>query len=165
MNRSSNKKRGSIFELKIINQMKFTKFFTNIGSSRQYSRSRDGEGLDVVSTDESLYGRLNYNLQTKTIQGQPNYQTVLEYLPKVEGIPNIFIHKKTKKSEGGRFMEVGTYAFLYWDDMLMIMTDREARLQEAEKYKQGFEILNQYFDSIDDEFKPEVHNKLVELGL
>jgi len=38
-------------------------------------------------------------------------------------------------------------------------------LIEAIRYKQGFELLYQYFDSISEEEQIEVGNKLDELGL
>jgi hypothetical protein len=38
-------------------------------------------------------------------------------------------------------------------------------LDEAIKYKQAYEILIEYFDSISDEEKPKVDKKLKELGL
>ena len=38
-------------------------------------------------------------------------------------------------------------------------------LDEKEKYKKGYAILSEYFDSISDEEKPNVHKELCELGL
>lgn len=38
-------------------------------------------------------------------------------------------------------------------------------LKKLRNYKKGFEILNEYFDSIEDEEKPKVDKKLKRLGL
>lgn len=153
-----NKSAGSNLERLTVNQLKSTGFFPNVYTSRLASRLRDMQKIDICNGDEDIYNRLQYNIQTKTIQNQPQYQQVLDELPKVNGIINMFVHKKTKKSEGGRFMPVGTYVFLEWEDQLKLIADRE-------RYRIAFDILNEYFDSISDEEKPEVHNKLIDLGL
>lgn len=38
-------------------------------------------------------------------------------------------------------------------------------VKELRKYKKGFDILSEYFDSISDEEKPKVHRALKRVGL
>jgi hypothetical protein len=44
-------------------------------------------------------------------------------------------------------------------------TDAEKLEKEITKYKTAYGLLSEYFDSISDEERPKIHNKLVELGL
>lgn len=153
-----NKVAGSKYELEIVHRFKNScRFFEHIATSRLVSRLRDGQKIDLCSIDEDTYGRLQYNVQTKTIKGQPNYELELNKLPEIEGIINVFLHKKTEK-RGTRFFTTGNYAFMTEDNFFRLVADRE-------RYRIGFEILNQYFDSISDEFKEEVHKQLENLGL
>lgn len=47
----------------------------------------------------------------------------------------------------------------------MMGSSKDILIDEIEKYKAGFNILIEYFDSIAEEEKPEVHKRLKELGL
>jgi predicted CopG family antitoxin len=49
--------------------------------------------------------------------------------------------------------------------VIKIGTSKDELIDEMWKYKKGFEILMEYFDSISDEEKPKVHKQLFELGL
>jgi hypothetical protein len=44
-------------------------------------------------------------------------------------------------------------------------TSKDEIWDEVEKYKEGFNILMEYFDSIPDEEKNKVHTRLKEVGL
>lgn len=157
-----NKQAGSRYELEIVNRLKSTKFFPDVCTSRLASRLRDSQKIDIVNQDEDESGRLQYNIQTKTIQNQPIYSKVLAELPRVEGIINVFLHKKTIKQElsngKNRFLTVGNYAFLTEDDFFKLIVDRE-------RYRIAYEILNEYFDSIDEDEQVKVHRQLSELDL
>lgn len=157
MARSRNTNAGHVWERACVNKLIATGHFPHVVTSRLASRLRDNQKIDICNSDEDLYGRLIYNIQTKTIQNQPNYQLVLDELPKIGGITNVFFHKKTRKVND-RFMPVGEYAFLELSDFIKMMAD-------LERYKKGFKVLERYFDSIDDDFKVEVNKQLTELGL
>ena len=47
-----------------------------------------------------------------------------------------------------------------WDDMNICSED-----EQEDKYEQGFNILMEYFDSLPDEEKPKIHERLKKLGL
>lgn len=157
-----NKIAGNRYELEIVNRLKDTGFFPNVCSSRLASRLRDAQKIDIVNGDEDKFGRLRYNIQTKTIQNQPNYELVLGELPRIDNIVNVFLHKKTIKQELAngkkRFLTVGNFAFLTEDDFFRMVI-------EIERYKVAYSILNEFFDSIDTEFQQEVHEQLNQLGL
>lgn len=53
--------------------------------------------------------------------------------------------------------------FSYHD--LLIILEKYAMEKESPKYKEGFRVLIEYFDSISDEEKPDVDKQLKELGL
>ena len=59
------------------------------------------------------------------------------------------------KSEFERYMAIDGYKV---DNITKL-------IKEKEKYRKGFDILMDYFDSISDEEKPEVDRQLKEIGL
>lgn len=152
-----NKNAGSKYELETMHLYRSTGFFDDLATSRLVSRLRDAQKIDLCNMNEDVTGRCQYNVQTKTICGQPNYAKELEKLPKLDNIVNVFHHKKTEK-RGTRFFTVGNYVFLSELDWIKVIADRE-------RFRIAFELLNNYFDSIDGEFQVEVHEKLRDLGL
>lgn len=154
---SRNKNAGNRYELDTMHLYRSTGFFNDLATSRLVSRLRDSMKIDLCNMNEDITGRCQYNIQTKTICGQPNYAKELEKIPKTEGIINVFHHRKTEK-RGNRFFSVGNYVFLSEMDWIRLVADRE-------RYRIAYELFNEYFDSIDDDFKPELHKQLKELGL
>lgn len=157
MGAARNKNSGNKYELDTMHLYRATKFFDDLATSRLVSRLRDGMKIDLCNMNEDITGRCQYNIQTKTICGQPNYAKELEKIPKTDGIINVFHHRKTEK-RGSRFFGVGNYVFLSEMDWIKLVADRE-------RYRVGFEVLNEYFDSLDEEQQVVVHKTLTELGL
>jgi hypothetical protein len=148
---------GIKYEQDSVNKLKDTGYFANIGSSRLLSRWYDNNKIDICNANESVNGKLPYHIQCKCYKGNIDYMKVYEEIPKVEDCINMVWHKRTEK-RGTRFFTVGNYVFLSEDDAIRMMVT-------IERYKEAYELLNEHFDSIDDEFKPEVHEKLEQLGL
>lgn len=133
-NGKRNKSAGSSWERTIVNKLKEIGF-PWVGTTRNNSRSRDAQKIDVMNIDEGKYGRLPYNIQAKTLAKPAPYGKLLEELPQDTGCINVIFHKQTKKSEGGRFMTRGTYAILNLDDfysMASKIVTLEARVKELE---------------------------------
>jgi hypothetical protein len=150
-----NKAAGHGWELTCVKLLKSIGFLY-AATSRLVSRLRDSQKVDITNIDEDAYGRLPYNIQCKNLSKACNYPKLLAELPKGKEI-NVVFHKQTKKV-GTRFMPLGEYACLYLSDFILMMKERKA-------YKEAFEILNNYFDSIPDEEKSEVNASLTLLGL
>jgi len=110
------------------------------------------------------------------------YTSVIDMKLRVKGIYEIEIEKKTltdfyRLPTTATFEEVIDVA----QDFLMMQVDFVSKQQNTEdmltfevtevkegdecKYKQAYDILSEYWDSIADEEKPKVHKKLVALGV
>ena len=123
-NGKRNRNAGNSLERELVNTLKV--IFPDITTSRNNSRIRDGQGVDLMNKDEVNNGRLPYNFQAKMLAKHVDYTKVLKAMPKSAEI-NVIIHRKTKKSEGGRFMTQGTYAILNADDFYDLIAELEAR--------------------------------------
>jgi len=115
-------------------------------SSRSENRTRDGEKVDLCNHNELKNGRLPFNVQCKTTSGNLAYEKVLGEIELIEGITNVVLNKKTKKSEKGRFICKERFAFLYERDFFQL-------IEERNKYKKGFEILKKFLDFADGEIR------------
>lgn len=134
-NGKRNKSAGSNFEREVVNKLK-TIGFPNVGTTRNNSRSRDAQKIDVMNVDEGKFGRLRYNIQCKTLSKPAPYGKLLDELPQDGEEINIVIHKQTKKSESGRFMARGTYAIMMVDDFYDLIAEIEQlknKLYEASR--------------------------------
>lgn len=165
MSGTRNKNAGHEFERTIVKAMNAIGF-THADTSREQSRARDNEGVDIMNKKEYITGRLPYNLQCKNLasntpDGKFPYAQILAKMPEGEEI-NVICHnqtvKRTSASGDVRFMTMGQYAHLGLRDFFTI-------LHRLESYKKGFKILNDYFDSIPEEDKLKVQTELEALGL
>jgi len=98
--------------------------FTNVVTSRQASRQRDSEKVDLMNQDELVCGRLPYNIQAKNSVRLLKYDDVLSELPVNPGVINMLIHNKTRKV-GTRFITSGQYVIVQLDDMLTLIQQRD----------------------------------------
>ena len=155
-----NKSAGNGWELAIVNKLK-SLGFGDLITTRNGSRSRDAQKIDIMYRDEYISGRLPYNIQAKNLSKPAPYPKLLSELPIIDGIINVIFHKQTAKNSAGRFMTRGMYAICNLDDFYSMMT----KILVLEKYKKGYDILICYFDSIDEEEQKVVDKQLKELGL
>ena len=132
-NGKRNKSAGSNYERETVKRLKDIGY-TGVGTSRNNSRSRDAQKVDIVNCDESKDGRLPYNIQNKTLSKPAPYAKLLAEMPQDGSEINIIFHKQTKKNAAGRFMKVGEYAILKADDMYNMMQ----RLLELEDEVKGW---------------------------
>lgn len=110
---SNNKNRGNTWERTVINEYKKRTKFTDISSSRLSSKALDNKGVDI-------YG-LPFNVQIKTLSQKPDLIEILNKMPK--GEDNLVIIKRTKKTPGGRFKEIGRYVVLDFDYYFKLLND------------------------------------------
>jgi hypothetical protein len=161
-----NKNAGHEFERTIVKAMNAIGF-TYASTSREQSRARDNEGVDIMNSKEYINGRLPYNLQCKNLasntpDGKFPYAQILANMPEGEEI-NVICHNQTvkrisKDGKTSRFITMGQYAHLGLRDFFTI-------LHRLEMYRKAFKILNDYFDSIPEEDKLKVQTELEALGL
>lgn len=149
-NGKRNRVAGSNLERALVTA--FLPFYPHVATSRNVSRVRDAEKVDLAHTDEIAYGRFPYNIQAKNYARAIKYPKILSELPKIPGILNVIIHKQTQKV-GSRFMPIGTYAIMPQDDFMKLVA-----------YKRGYEILNSVADWDAPEWSS-IHYQLKEIGL
>jgi hypothetical protein len=133
MSGSRNRRAGHGFELTIKNIF-ISLGFPHVVTCRSESRSRDGEGIDLINKDEATNGRLPFNVQCKNSNRIPKYDELLNRIPKTPGVINVILHKftcnKGNKNSTGKFVTKGHYAILEMDDFLKLV-------EENKKLKEG----------------------------
>lgn len=163
---SRNRTAGHNYERETIDNFKKVGYPHTV-SSRSENRTRDGEKVDLCNHNELKNGRLPFNVQCKTtcgklskkqVLGESNlaYEKVLGEIELIEGITNVVLNKKTKKSEKGRFIPKERYAFLYEIDFFKL-------IEERNKFQKAYEILVDGFSkyrrlSDDPQVNPDIEN-------
>ena len=99
--------------------------FTDVKTSRECSRLRDSQKVDLCNADESANGRLPFNIQCKTLSSTAPYPKLLKELEEFNGTGriNVVFHRMTQKTPAGRFVSVGEYALLKLNDFYSLMED------------------------------------------
>jgi hypothetical protein len=128
-NGKRNRTAGHDFERQIAELLRDAGF-EHVITTRQGSRLRDAEGIDMMNSDELKHGRLPYNIQCKNTNTGVNYVKLLASLPKEPGIANVIFHKFTEKKAGGAFHPRGHYAILDMHDFVQLIA-RILQLQKA----------------------------------
>ncbi len=138
-----NRSAGNSYELDLVKIVRASGF-PNAATSRLCNRLRDNQKIDIVNADESLYGRLPYNIQAKCMANRLDYRETLNEIPLVEGIINVVLHKKMIKSPTGKtFQTKGHYAFMYQHDFFKMVKEIEELKAENKQLKQKVESLNE----------------------
>lgn len=120
---SRNRVAGHIWERKIAQRLRDIGYI-DVRTSRECSRKRDSQKVDLCNADEDEFGRLPYNIQCKTLCSTAPYPKLLKELEQHNGKKqiNVVFHEMTKKKEGGKnFVSVGEYAILNLDDFIKII--------------------------------------------
>jgi hypothetical protein len=119
-NGNRNRSAGNGYERAVVLKLKSIGF-PNITTSRNNSRVRDKQCVDIMNLDEAKDGRLPYNIQCKNVSKHVEYAKLLAEMPQDGTEINVVFHKKTKKSEAGIFRKEGEYAILKLDDFYGMM--------------------------------------------
>jgi hypothetical protein len=125
MNGKRNRTAGHNFEAWLAKVFRWIGF-QHVITTRSGSRLRDSQKIDLMNSDESLCGRLPYNVQAKNVIDRVKYDKLLEELPRINGIINVVVHNRTEKL-GTRFVTKGQYAILTLDDFLLLVQQRDER--------------------------------------
>lgn len=99
-----------------------SKYFTNIGTTRLYNRSRDACGIDICSADELIHGRLPLDISCKSSTSAS--VPYIKFLEKMNTPPDrigVVLHRRTQKATTN-FITKGEYA-------IMTLSDYEKFLQ------------------------------------
>lgn len=105
--------------------------YLDLKTSRECSRQRDAEKVDLCNAHEDIHGRLPFNVQCKTLTTTAKYPKLLQELKDFnpgDNQINVVFHRMTKKSAKGRFMTTGEYALLNLDDFYT-MVDKLLKLE------------------------------------
>lgn len=162
---SKNATKGHNYERDVI------KILQNIGfphavSTRSESRSLDAQKVDITNKNAHKNGRLPFNFQCKSLTDveiesgrleKVKYRELLHEIEISEGIYNVVLHRHTVKKETN-FMVQGEYAFMHQKDFFALVAEKE-------KFQKAYLEVMEYFDSIGDEEKPILNERLKALGL
>jgi len=137
--KSRNRNAGLNFERETVDNFKKIGYPHTV-SSRSENRTRDGEKVDLCNHNELKNGRLPFNVQCKTTSGNLAYEKVLGEIELIEGITNVVLNKKTKKSEKGRFICKERYAFLYERDFFQLIEERNYWKNMADSLRKDIKL-------------------------
>ena len=155
---SRNRLAGKAYELEIVKELNQLSLFPELGRTEDLNKKLDKKKLDIIPVDPSLFDEFKYRIQAKSTTKVVPYNRLLQELKEnFKGMP-VVLHKKTERVSDTRFLTEGKYAIMYEEDFIRVVAD-------LQKYKKGYELLSQYWDSISDDEKPNAHKILVALGL
>lgn len=100
--------------------------FPHVVTSRSESRKRDADKIDLMNTDEHENGLLPYSVQCKTLSTAAPYPKLIAEMKSLQGAIKVVLHKQTKKSEKGKFIETGRYAIMHMDDFMDLIKENQA---------------------------------------
>jgi len=100
--------------------------FPHVVTSRSENKKRDADKIDLMNTDEIENGLLRYSVQCKTLSTSAPYPKLLTEMKSLKGAIKVILHKQTKKSEKGKFVETGRYAVMHMDDFMDLIKENEA---------------------------------------
>ena len=106
------------------------KGFPFVVTSRSENRKRDADKIDLMNTDEYENGLLPYSVQCKTLNTTAPYPKLLSEIKDMDGAIKVVLHRQTKKSEGGKFIESGRYACLHMDDFIDLIAELQKFKEE-----------------------------------
>lgn len=151
-----NKNAGNALEQMIVRELKA--IYPDIATSRLCNRYRDGQKVDLCNKDESIHGRLPYNIQCKNTSAGVNYLQLHGIMPDTPNVGNVIVHNYTLRKDlaggGSRFETAGMFAIMQYRDMQRLLA-----------YRRGFEILLEHIDYLSPEDKKEVQQELTKIGL
>lgn len=156
-NNRRNQLAGPAYEREIVKKINAIGIFPEVCRTADSYPNLDKQKLDIVPIKEELFKDFVYKIQAKSTTQAVPYMKLLEQLKQHDGIPVVF-HKKTRRVEGDRFLTEAHYVILEESDFLQIIGD-------LARYKEGFQEVIAYFDSISDEEQPKLHERLRNLGL
>lgn len=158
-----NRTAGHNWERIIVNLLNSFKAVPEVGTARELSQYYDNKKIDIVTRIIQEMDEFGLAIQAKNTTAKAAYpklldeiKTSLKELKLEEALPVIF-HNQTKKV-GNRFMPRGQYACLYLKDFLKIFV-------KIHRYKQGFKLLEKYFDLIPEKDQIELDIELKKLDL
>ena len=129
-NGKRNKSAGHSWERELVTRLNLLGF--NTGTTRNLSRARDAQKVDIMGVDERKDGFLPFNIQAKNESRVTKFQKHLAEMPKETAI-NVVAFSQTMKA-GSKFMKQGEYAIMYLSDWLYY-------IEIEKKYK---ELLKNY---------------------
>lgn len=134
-NGKRNKSAGSGWERELAQE--FRKIgFPDVITTRQGSRELDAKKIDLMNSNLSKNGRLEYNVQAKNVKGHLAYGKILDELPKEDSIINVVLHKQTTKVKN-RFVCKDKFAILYLKDFLELIK----KLKQYEQQPVGRKVV------------------------
>ncbi len=116
-----NRSAGHGLERLVVNLLKKIGF-VNAVTTRSESKRRDDLGVDIMNHSEITNGRLPYNIQCKCTKDRPQYDIILNEMPKDTGVKNVIIHKYVIR-QGSKFNSRGIYAIMNMDDFLSMVEE------------------------------------------
>ncbi len=105
--------------------------FSHVVTSRSENKKRDADKIDLMNTDELENGVFPWSVQCKTLNTTATYPKLLSEMKELAGAVKVVIHRQTKKSKSGKFVETGRYACLYLNDFLNLIEENRKLHKEV----------------------------------
>lgn len=117
-------------------ELECVKIFKNIGypsvvTSRSENKKRDADKIDLMNTDEIENGLFPYSVQCKTQTITAPYPKLLSEMKNFKNAIKVILHKQTKKSDKGKFIETGRYACLNMNDFIKLVEENTKLKKEV----------------------------------
>lgn len=155
---SRNRLAGQAYEEEIVKKLDELNTFPKVGRTADLNKLLDKKKLDIIPVDPEDFKEFVYRIQAKTSTKVVPYGKLIADLKyHFEGIP-VVLHKKTTRVASDRFLTEGTYAILEQSDFFTIIGD-------LERYTKGYRLIMEYWDSLPDSAKLDLHKTLEKLGL
>src|SRR4051812_22493755 len=122
------------------------KYFKFVATTRSCNRDRDNKGIDLANPNEIEVGRFPIDASLKT-----SYQSRIDYaklLDEMESSPNrikAIFHRRTRKSDGGKFMVKGEYVVLERKGYEVFLQHLFAIQLMKEEYPEFFNVLTNLY--------------------
>lgn len=129
-NSNRNRTAGNNWEREIVNDLKSIGY-TQATTSRNASKVRDNEKVDIMNLNERQDGFLPFDIQAKNLSAVSGFDAFLrEMKDNVNTVRVILLRKTTKAVK--RFMTQGDFAIMYYKDWLYYV-ETEKKYKELQK--------------------------------
>ena len=147
---------GKYYEDDIALEINSLRLFPPLGSSQDYNKEADKNKIDISPKDSKDI--FEYDIQAKVSTNKVVYPKLLEEVAERGSQTPVLLHRYVTKEESGRSLLRDKFAIMYQEDFIKLIGD-------VERYKRSYEELMCYWDSISDEQKPLLDERLKELGV
>lgn len=129
-----NREAGHNFERDLVQDFTLIPGYETVATSRSCNLFRDAQKVDLAFKDESIRGRMPFNIQAKCLAKTPNISGLMSEMPK-DCVPNVIMYRATEK-RGNKFFKVDDYAILRKSTFLDLLKENIQLKNKLKNYEQ-----------------------------